>query len=201
MGTTLLYSTSFHPQTDGQTERTNQILEDMLHALAMECPVYWDDFTEAVTLGPELLFQMTEKVKLIRDRLKEAHDRQKSYANLKRRPEEFIVGERLSPRFIGPYDILEEVGKVAYRLALPNSLEKVHDVFHVSQLKRYHAAASHVLDPEPLDLDTSLSYSEQLVRILDTKVRSTRRKDISMVKVLWSNHEREAATWETEDSM
>ncbi|XP_057540637.1 uncharacterized protein LOC130818482 [Amaranthus tricolor] len=113
------------------------------------------------------------------------------------------IGARgnLSPRFIGPYEILERVGKVAYRLTLPNSLEKVHDVFHMSQLKRYHAAASHVLDPEPLDLDTSLSYSEQPVRIFDTKVRSTRRKDISMVKVLWSNHEHEAATWETEGSL
>ncbi|XP_057532893.1 uncharacterized protein LOC130810782 [Amaranthus tricolor] len=139
--------------------------------------VYWDDFTEAVTRGPELLFQMTEKVKVIRDHLKAAQDRQRSYADLKRRPEEFIVGER-----------------VAYRLALPNSLEKVHDVFHVSQLKRYHAATSHVLDPEPLDLDTSLSYSEKPVIILDTKVRSRRRKNISTVKVLWSNHEREAAT-------
>ncbi|XP_057529833.1 uncharacterized protein LOC130808374 [Amaranthus tricolor] len=190
MGTTLLYSTSFHSQTDGQKERTNQILEYMLRAIAMDwqgSPVYWNDFTEAVTLGLELLFQMTEKVRLVRDRLKVAQDRQKSYADLKRRPEEFIVGER--------------VGKVAYRLALPNSLEKVHDVFHVSQLKRYHAAASHVLDPKPLDLDTSLSYSEKPVRILDTKVRSTRRKDISMVKVLWSNHKHEAATWETEDFM
>ena len=173
-----------------------------------------------MTLGPELLFQMNEKVRLIRDRLNAAQDRQKSYADLKRRPEEFTVGEqvllrvspmrgvvrfgargKLSPRFIGPYEVLERVGKVAYRLALPNSLEKVHDVFHVSQLKRYHAAATHVLDPESLDLDASLSYPEQPVRILDKKVRSTRRKDISMVKVLWSNHEREAATWETEDAM
>ncbi|XP_057518436.1 uncharacterized protein LOC130799351 [Amaranthus tricolor] len=132
---------------------------------------------------------MTEKVRLVRDHLKAAQDRQKSYADLKRRPEEFIVDKqvllrvspmrgvvrfgahgKLSPRFIGPYEISERV-------------------------------ASHVLDPESLDLDTSLSYSEQPVRYLDTKVRSTRRKDISMVKVLWSNHEHEATTWETEDSM
>ncbi|XP_057526299.1 uncharacterized protein LOC130805541 [Amaranthus tricolor] len=177
------------------TEQTDQILEDMLRAIAMECPVYWDDFTEAVTLGPDLLFQMTEKVKLIRDRLKAAQDRQKSDADLKRRPEEFTVGEqvllrvspmrrvvrfgargKLSPRFIGPYEILE-------------------------RLRRYHATATHVLDAEPLELDASLSYSEKPVRILDTKVRSTRRKDIFMVKVLWSNHEREAATWEMEDAM
>ncbi|XP_057538063.1 uncharacterized protein LOC130815591 [Amaranthus tricolor] len=157
MGTTLLYSTSFHPQTDGQTERKYQILEDMLRAIAMEWQGSWNEHLDL----------MTEKVKLIRDRLKAAQERQKSYADLKRRAEEFTMGEQ-----------------VAYRLALPNSLEKVHDVFHVSQLKRYHAAASHFLDPEPLDLDTSLSYSEKPIRILDTKFRSTRRKDISMVKVL-----------------
>ncbi|XP_057518022.1 uncharacterized protein LOC130798943 [Amaranthus tricolor] len=174
---------------------------EALYGRRCRSPVYWDDFTEAVTLGPELLFEMTEKVRLIRDRLKAAQDRQKSYADSKRRPEEFTVGEQLSPQFIGPYQILERVGKVAYRLALPNSLEKVHDVFHMSQLKRYHAATTHVLDPEPLELDASLSYPEQPVRILDKKVRSTRRKDIPMVKVLWSNHEREAATWETEESM
>ncbi|XP_057548077.1 uncharacterized protein LOC130826512 [Amaranthus tricolor] len=141
IGNTLLYSTSSHPQTDGQTERINQILEDMLRAIAMECPVYWDDFTEAVTLGPELLFQMTAKVKLIRDRLKAAQDRQKSYADLKRRPEEFTVGERVLLR-----------------------------VSPVRRLKRYLVAASHVLDLEPLDLDISLSYSEKPVRILDTKM-------------------------------
>ena len=88
-----------------------------------------------------------------------------------------------------------------HRLALPNSLEKVHDVFHVSQLKRYYAATSHVLDPEALELDASLSYSKQPVRILDTKVRSTRQKDIPMVKILWSKYEREEATWEAEASM
>ena len=118
-----------------------------------------------------------------------------------RRVVRFGARGKLSPRFIGPYEILKRVGQVAYRLALPNSLEKVHDVFHVSQLKRYHAAASHVLDPKPLELDTFLSYSKQPNRILDTKVCTTRRKDISMIKVLWSNHEREAATCETEDSM
>ncbi|XP_057550538.1 uncharacterized protein LOC130828591 [Amaranthus tricolor] len=90
---------------------------------------------------------------------------------------------KLSPRFIGPYSIVEKVGKLAYRLALPNALGKVHDVFDISQLKRYVAASSHP------------------VRILDKKVRSTRRKDITMVKVLWSNHRSQEATWETEDSM
>lgn len=108
---------------------------------------------------------------------------------------------KLSPRFIGPYDILEKAGKLAYRLALPNTLGKVHDVFHISQLKCYIAASSHVLDLEPLDLDENLSYEEQPIRILDRKVRSTCWKDITMVRVLWSNHRSQEATWETEDSM
>ena len=106
---------------------------------------------------------------------------------------------KLSPRFIGLYEVKERIRKMAYRLALPNSLVKVH--VHVSQLKRYFAASSHVLDPEPFELETNLSYEEQPIRILDTKVRSTRRKDVTMVKVLWANHEREVATWETESAM
>ncbi|XP_057543307.1 uncharacterized protein LOC130821530 [Amaranthus tricolor] len=109
---------------------------EALYGRRCRSPVYWDDFTEAVTLVPELLFQMTEKL------------------------EEFTVGEQV--------------------------------LLRVSPMRG--VVPTHVLDPEPLDLDTSLSYSEKPVRILDTKVRSTRRKDISMVKVLWSNHEREAAT-------
>ncbi|XP_057540619.1 uncharacterized protein LOC130818465 [Amaranthus tricolor] len=132
LGTTLLHSTSFHPMTDGQTKRVNQILEDMLRAVAKE----WQ----------------------------------------------------------GPYDIVEKVGKLAYRLALPNALGKVHDVFHISQLKRYVVASSHVLDSEALELDESLTYEEQPVRILDKKVRSTRRNDITMVMVLWSNHRSQEAT-------
>ncbi|XP_057532956.1 uncharacterized protein LOC130810848 [Amaranthus tricolor] len=108
---------------------------------------------------------------------------------------------KLSPKFIGPYEVTEKVGKVAYRLALPNELGKVHDVFHISQLKRYVPDKAHVLDPEPLDLDENLSYEEKPIKILDFKVCSTRRKDINMVKVFWANQRKQEATWETEDSM
>ncbi|XP_057540678.1 uncharacterized protein LOC130818528 [Amaranthus tricolor] len=108
---------------------------------------------------------------------------------------------KLSPKFIGPYEVTEKVGKVAYRLALPNELGKVHDVFHISQLQRYIPDKSHVLDPEPLDLDENLSYEEKPIKIIDSKVRSTRRKDIKMVKVLWANQRTQEATWETEVSM
>ncbi|XP_031095183.1 uncharacterized protein LOC115999476 [Ipomoea triloba] len=108
---------------------------------------------------------------------------------------------KLSPRFIGPYEILERVGLVAYRLALPVELDRVHDVFHISQLKKYVHDASHVLALEILDLDETLSYEEKLVKILDFKIRETRRKVVKLVKVCWSNHGVEDATWEMEDEM
>ncbi|XP_021764846.1 uncharacterized protein LOC110729415 [Chenopodium quinoa] len=108
---------------------------------------------------------------------------------------------KLSPKYIRPYEILQRIGKVAYRLALPMDLSKVHDVFHVSQLRRYIPDKSHVLQPETVELDQSLTYEERPVKILDTKVCSTRKKDVKIVKVLWSNQETEEATWEAEDEM
>ncbi|XP_021732686.1 uncharacterized protein LOC110699502 [Chenopodium quinoa] len=108
---------------------------------------------------------------------------------------------KLNLKYIGPYEILQRIRKVAYRLALPMDLSKVHDVFHVSQLRRYIPDKSHVLQPETIELDQSLTYEEIPVRILDSKVRSTRKKDVKIVKVLWSNQETEEATWEVEDEM
>ncbi|XP_021770666.1 uncharacterized protein LOC110734829 [Chenopodium quinoa] len=103
--------------------------------------------------------------------------------------------EKLSPKYIGPYEILQRIGKLAYRLALPMDLSKVHDVFHVSQLRRYIPDKSHVLQPETIELDQSLIYEERPIKILDSKVHSTRKKDVKIVKVLWSNQETEEATW------
>ncbi|KAG8473009.1 hypothetical protein CXB51_034924 [Gossypium anomalum] len=153
LGTKLNFRTAFHPQTDGQSERVIQILEDMLRCCVLE-------------------FQETEeKVKVIRDCLKAASDRQKSYADLKRKEIEFQVGDKiflkaspwkkvlrfgrkgkLSPRFIGPYEIIEKVRPVEYRLALPPELERIHDVFHVSMLHRYHSDPSHIISPTEIEL-------------------------------------------------
>ncbi|XP_057251082.1 uncharacterized protein LOC130591602 [Beta vulgaris subsp. vulgaris] len=108
---------------------------------------------------------------------------------------------KLSAKYVGPYEILERIGKVAYRLALPMEFEKMHDVFHISQLKRYIPDERHVLEPERVQIDSSLTYEERPVKILDRKVRSTRNKDVHIVKVLWSNHESEEATWEAEEDM
>ena len=104
---------------------------------------------------------------------------------------------KLSPRFIGPFEILERIGEVAYKLALPPSLASVHNVFHVSMLKKYIPDPSHVLQPQAEDL----TYEEYPVVIADRQVRQLRTKEIPMVKVLWSNHTAEDCTWETEAVM
>ncbi|KAL5757927.1 hypothetical protein ACOSP7_020538 [Xanthoceras sorbifolium] len=157
--------------------------------------------------------QTEEKVKIIKERLKAASDRQKSYADLKRRDIEYEFGEKVflkvspwkkvlrfgkkekfSPRFIGPYEILERVGPVAYRLALPLGLEKIHNMFHVSMLRRYRSDPPHRVQTKAIELQPDLTYDESLVKILDREVKELRNKRISLVKVLWRNHNVEEAT-------
>ncbi|KAA0059963.1 pol protein [Cucumis melo var. makuwa] len=108
---------------------------------------------------------------------------------------------KLSPRFVRPFEILERIGPVAYRLALPPSLSTVHDVFHVSMLRKYVPDPSHVVDYEPLEIDENLSYAEQPVEVLTREMKTLRNKEIPLVKVLWRNHRVEEATWEREDDM
>ncbi|KAL0559001.1 hypothetical protein IC582_003590 [Cucumis melo] len=258
MGTRLDFSTAFHPQTDGQTERLNQVLEDMLRACALEfpgswdshlhlmefaynnsyqatigmapfealygkccrSPVCWDEVGEQRLMGPELVQSTNEAIQKIRSRMHTAQSRQKSYADVRRKDLEFEIGDKvflkvapmkgvlrferrgkLSPRFVGPFEILERIGPVAYRLALPPSLSTVHDVFHVSMLRKYVPDSSHVVDYEPLEIDENLSYVEQPVEILAREVKTLRNKEIPLVKVLWRNHRIEEATWEREDVM
>ncbi|XP_019179718.1 PREDICTED: uncharacterized protein LOC109174931 [Ipomoea nil] len=100
-----------------------------------------------------------------------------------------------------PYEILEKIGNLAYRLALPMELERVHNVFHVFQLKKYVHDPSHVISSEVVPLDGTMSYEERLLRILDFKTRETRRKSVKMVKVWWSHHGVDEATWELESVM
>uniref|UniRef100_A0A2N9EF72 Integrase catalytic domain-containing protein n=1 Tax=Fagus sylvatica TaxID=28930 RepID=A0A2N9EF72_FAGSY len=229
MGTNLNFSTAFHPQTDGQSERTIQILEDMLRACAIDfrgsweehlplvefaynnsyqasiqmapyealygrkcrSPICWDDIGERKMLGPEIVQHTVDKIQLIRERLRSAQSRQKSYADTRRRKLEYQVGDhvflrvsptkgvmrfgikgKLSPRFIGPFEVLERVGEVAYRLALP-----------------------------PMLAGEDLTYEEQPVRIVDKKEQELRRRTIQYVKVQWSNHSEREATWELEEEM
>ncbi|GKU89641.1 hypothetical protein SLEP1_g3755 [Rubroshorea leprosula] len=256
LGTTLNFSTAYHPQTDGQSKRTIQTLEDMLRACVIDMKNYWDhhlpllefaynnsyhasikmapyealygrrcrspicwtDVGERSLLGPELIQQATKKVHLIREHLRVAQSRQKSYADNRRRDLEFAVGEKvflkvsptkgvvrfgirgkLSLRFIGPFEILERVGEVAYRLALPPNLSEVHNVFHVSMLRKYVPDLSHVIEHVPIQLREDLSYEEQPIRIVDRKEQVLRRRVIPYVKIQWSNHTEQKATWELEE--
>ena len=132
-----------------------------------------------------------------------ATDRQKSYADMKRKDIRYKVGKKvflkvspwkkvmrfrkngkLSTRFIGPYEVIEKVGPVAYRLALPSDLEKIHNVFHVSMLRRYQSDPSHVVSSETIELRSYLTNEEEPVEILAQEVKELRNKQISLVKVL-----------------
>ncbi|KAL6176956.1 hypothetical protein ACLB2K_053588 [Fragaria x ananassa] len=161
-----------------------------------------------------------EKIKVVRDRLKAAQSRQKSYADVRRKDLEFQVGDwvflklspwkgvvrfgkrgKLSSRYIGPYEIIERVGSLAYRLALPSELSRIHNVFHVSMLRKYIADPSHVLEEQPISQQKDLSYEEESVQILYRKEKMLRSKSIPLVKVLWRSQQVEEATWESEEQM
>ena len=161
-----------------------------------------------------------EKVTLIKRRLEIAVSRQKSYADPKRRDVKFQVGdymflkvspmkgvmrfgkkEKLAPRYIGPFEILERISMVAYRLALPLNMSQVHPVFHVSMLRKYISYLLHVLQPQSVELNEDLTFKEEPVMIVDYQVCQLRSKAIPMVKVLWRNNNVEEHTWETEAEM
>ncbi|GMI94535.1 hypothetical protein HRI_003122800 [Hibiscus trionum] len=176
---------------------------EALYGRRCRTPICWAETGQKLLPMLDLLKETTEKVKLICDRLKAASDRQKSYADLKRKEIEFSVGEKvflivsswkkvmrfgwkgkLSPRFIDPYEIVERIGPVAYCLRLPSELEKNHNVFHVSMLRRYRSDLSHVMPVEEIELNPDLSYNEQPVEILASDSKVLRGKTIELVKVL-----------------
>ncbi|TYK12237.1 pol protein [Cucumis melo var. makuwa] len=214
LGTRLDFSTAFHLQTDGQTERLNQVLEDMLRACVLEFSGSWDSHLHLMEFAYNNSYQTTIGMapfealygKCCRSPVCWGESRQKSYADVRRKDLEFEMGDmvflkvapmkgvlrfekkgKLSPRFVGPFEILERIGPVAYRLALPPSFSAVHDVFHVSMLRRYVADPTHVVDFEPLQISENLSYDEQPVEILAREVKKLRSREISLVKVLWRN--------------
>ncbi|XP_073121423.1 uncharacterized protein [Henckelia pumila] len=169
-------------------------------------PLHWDEVGERAVLGPDIVTQMVDVIANIRDRMLTAQSRQKSYADQRRRDLEFEIGDhvflkvspwkgvvrfgkkgKLSPRYIGPFEILEKVGARAYRVALPPNLGGVHNVFHISMLRKYVANPSHVIRHERVKWMPDLSYEEMPVQILDRQVRRLRNREIPMVKVLWSN--------------
>jgi hypothetical protein len=258
LDTRLNFSSADHSQIDGQTKRTNQVLEDMLRACALKhggswdkslpyaelsynnsyqtslmmspfealygrkcrTPLYWDQTGERQFFGPKIIQEAEEQVRLIGENLRTAQSRQKSYADTRRRLLEFKEGDhvylkvsliqgmrtfkvkgKLSPRFIGPFLIVKRVGEVAYQLELPDHLADVHDVFHVSQLKKCLRVPEEQLPMEDLSVQDDLTYTKYPIKILDTLTRVTRSRVIKMCKVQWSHHGEEEATWEREEQL
>ncbi|XP_052723766.1 uncharacterized protein LOC128193721 [Vigna angularis] len=243
LGSKVQMSSAYHPQTDGQSERTIQTLEDLLGTCVLDhmdiwnevlplveftynnsfqssigmapfealygrkcqTPLCWFQEGEKVLTGPELIQQTTEKVKLIQERLKTSRSRQKSYADKRRRPLEFAAGDhvflrlnpttgvgrvvrpkKLSPKFVGPYQILRKIGPVAYSLSLPPQLSNLHPVFHVSQLRKYIADPSHILQLEDIRLSQDRTLEIQPVRVEDSRTKYYKGKDVRLVKMVWN---------------
>ncbi|WMV18592.1 hypothetical protein MTR67_011977 [Solanum verrucosum] len=193
---------------------------ETLYGRRCRSPVDWFEVGDIALVGPESVYKAIEKVRLIRERLRMEQNRQKSYADVRRRDLEFEVNdwvylkispmkgvmrfgkkEKLSPRYGGPYQILKSIGKVSYELDLSNELALVHPIFHVSMLKNFIVDPVSIIPLEGLGVDESLSYKEVSVEILGRQVKRLRNKEIASVKVLWRNHLVEHATWQIEADM
>jgi hypothetical protein len=207
MDTKLNFSSAYHPQTDGQTERTNQVLEDMLRACALKHGRSWDKSLPYAEFSYNNSYQASLKMapRYADNRRRELMFEVGDFVYLKVSPmrgmKRFKVKGKLSPRYIGPFKILERKGEVAYQLELPDSLSDVHDVFHVSQLMKCLRVPEEQLPMEELNVNEDLTYSEYPIRILETSRRITRSKVINMYKVQWSHHSEDEATWEREDEL
>jgi hypothetical protein len=260
LGTELRMSSAFHPQTDGQTERVNQVLEDMLRACVLDfhsswvkhlplvefaynnsyhstigmapfealygrpcrSPVLWADIEEEHLHGTDYVKDATEKMKLIQQRIQTAQSRQKSYYDKHKSQREFEVGSsvllkvspirgvrrfgkkgKLSPRFIGPFKIIQKVGEVAYKLELPENMKGVHNVFHVSMLRKHLRDGSdeQILDTSDLALDPDVTFVQHPIKILARDVRKTRRSEVAFVKVQWSLNDPQDASCVMEEEM
>ncbi|GJV57352.1 putative reverse transcriptase domain-containing protein [Tanacetum coccineum] len=256
LGTKLHMSTAYHPETNGQSERIIQTLEDMLRACVMDfggswdthlplvefsynnsyhtsikcapfealygrkcrSPVIWTEVGENQLIGPEIVQEMTEKIIQIKERLKTARSSQKSYVDKRRKPLEFKVGDRvllkvspwkgvvqfgkkgkLAPRYVGPFEIVECVRPIAYRLKLPEELSCIHDTFHVSNLKKCLAESGVQVPLEEIKIDENLSFVEEPIEIVERDVKNLKRRRITLVKVRWNSRQGPEFTWERED--
>ncbi|GJV20955.1 reverse transcriptase domain-containing protein [Tanacetum coccineum] len=227
LGTKLNMSTAYHPETDGQSERTIQTLEDMLRACVMDFGGSWDTHLPLVEFSYNNSYhasiktcvqETTEKIVQIKERLKTARSRQKSYADKRRKPLEFQVGDRvllkvspwkgvvrfgkkgkLAPRYVGPFEIVERVGPVAYRLKLPQELSCVHDTFHVSNLKKCLAEPDVQVPLDEIEIDENLRFVEEPIEIVERDVKKLKRRRIPLVKVRWNSRQGAEYTWEHED--
>ncbi|GJR77737.1 putative reverse transcriptase domain-containing protein [Tanacetum coccineum] len=251
-------STSYHPETGGQSERTIQTLEDMLHACVIDfgsgwdkhlplaefsynnsyhasikaapfkalygkkcrSPVCWSEVGDAQLTGLEMIREKTEMIVQIKNRLLAARIRQKSYADVRRKPLEFEVGDKvmlkvspwkcvvrfgkrrkLSPRYIGPFKILSRVGPMAYKLELPRELQGIHNTFHVSNLKKCLLDEDLIIPLDEVRIDEKLDFIKEPIEIMDREVKQLKQSRIPIVKVQWNSSRGPEYTWEREDQM
>ncbi|GJR33848.1 putative reverse transcriptase domain-containing protein [Tanacetum coccineum] len=191
LGTNLDMSTTYHPQTDGQSERTIQTLEDMLRACAIDfgkalygrkcrSPICWVEVGEVQLTGPEIVQETTEKIIQIKKRMQAAHDRQKIYADLKRKPMEFQVRDKVMLK-VSPWKGV--VRPVTYKHELPQELSRVHNTFHVSNLKKSYVDEPLAVLLDGLHFDDNLHFVEEPVEIMDRKVKRLKRSRIPIIKV------------------
>ncbi|XP_022862076.1 uncharacterized protein LOC111382363 [Olea europaea var. sylvestris] len=157
---------------------------EALYGRRCHSPICWDEVDEKRILGPELIKNTVEAIDRIRMRIKISQDRQKSYADKRRKELGFEVGEK--------------VGNVAYHLALPPELSAMHDVFHISMLRKYIHDPSHVVNAQSLGVWSDMTYEEVPIRVIERKVRTLRNREVPLVKVQWSRHGKDEATWERE---
>ncbi|GKB71463.1 putative reverse transcriptase domain-containing protein [Tanacetum coccineum] len=192
---------------------------EALYGRKCRSPVCWAEVGEAQLTGPELIQEITEKIVLIKQRMQAAQDRQKSYTDRKRKPMEYEVGDRvmlkvspwkgvvrfgkwgkLNPRYVGPFKVLAKVGKVAYRLELPQELSRVHHTFHVSNLKKCYVDEPLAMPLEGVHIDDTLQFVEEPVEIMEREIKRLKRSRIPLVKVHWNSKRGPKFTWEHEDS-
>ncbi|KAM0005912.1 putative chromatin remodeling & transcriptional activation CHROMO-DOMAIN family [Helianthus debilis subsp. tardiflorus] len=193
---------------------------ELLYGRKCRTPICWGEVEQREIAPNEVVAKTNKKIDLVRARLKAAQDRQKAYADRKRRPIEFQIGDsvllkvspwkgiirfrkrgKLGPRYIGPFKILARVGKVAYRLELPPILDGIHDTFHVSQLRKCLADETAYVPLDDIEVDEKLNYVERPIAIKDSKVTHLRNKTIKQVLVQWQHRKGSDLTWELEDEM
>ena len=191
---------------------------EALYGRRCRTPLNWSEAGERTIFGPDMVQEAEEQVCLIQANLKVAQSRQKSYADKRSSPLAFEVGDhiyikvspwkgmqrfgvkgKLAPRYIGPYPIVERCGPVAYRLNLPAKFLVIHNIFHVSQLKKCLRIPIEAIDSDTIQLESDLTYVERPIKILDRKDCITRRTIIKFYKVQWTHHSEEEATWEKEE--
>ncbi|GJZ66412.1 putative reverse transcriptase domain-containing protein [Tanacetum coccineum] len=228
LGTQLDISTTYHPETDGQKFSYNNSYHASIKAAPFEAlygrkcrsPICWAEVGDSQLTRPEIIQETTEKIIQIRQRLQAARDRQRSYANVRRKPLEFQVGDRvmlkvsprkgifrfgkrgkLNPRYIGPFKILERIGLMAYRLELPEELSSIYNTFHVSNHKKCLSDESLVIPMKELQLDDKLNFEEEPVEVMDREIKQLKRSRIPIIKVRWNSKRGPEFTWEREDEI